>query len=184
MIIWWMVPDISSLADRILCHFGLFFTLLPPNNPEKIFLKKWKKLLEVYINILNMNIVNENHMIQSETQCAPDRLFLSSWAIFCPFTPITAWKMKIKKKNRKKILEISPFNSSVPNIMIIGYTVPKIWHMTNAIVIFSFWALLFPFIPQTAQKMKNSQKWKTDSDIIILHMWTKSYDHSYTVPEI
>ena len=97
MIIWGMVPEISSLADRIFCHFGLLFTLLPPNNPEKIFLKKWKKLLEVYIIILNMSTVNENHTIQSETQCAPDRLFLSSWAIFCPFTPITAWKMKISK---------------------------------------------------------------------------------------
>ena len=42
--------------------------------------------------------------------------------------------------------------------MIIGYTVPEIWHMMDAIVIFSFWALLFPFIPLTAQKMKNLQK--------------------------
>ena len=183
MIIWGMVPEISSLADRIFCHFGLLFTLLPPNNPEKIFLKKWKKLLEVYIIILNMSTVNENHTIQSETQCAPDRLFLSSWAIFCPFTPITAWKMKISNKN-KKILEISSFNTSVPKIMIIGYTVPEIWHMMDAIVIFSFWALLFPFIPLTAQKMKNLQKWKKHADIIILHMWTKSHDHSYTVPEI
>ena len=61
-----------------------------------------KKLLEVYIIILNMSTVNENHTIQSETQCAPDRLFLSSWAIFCPFTPITALKMKISKKKKKK----------------------------------------------------------------------------------
>ena len=30
IIIWCMVPEISSTTDRISCHFGLFFALLPP----------------------------------------------------------------------------------------------------------------------------------------------------------
>ena len=29
-IIWCMVPEISSAIDRIICHFRLFFALLPP----------------------------------------------------------------------------------------------------------------------------------------------------------
>ena len=39
-IIWCMVPEIRSMADRICCHFGLFFTLIPPYGPRKS--KFWK----------------------------------------------------------------------------------------------------------------------------------------------
>ena len=40
MIIWSMVPEISSTKDRIFCHLGLFFALLPPIQPRKS--KFWK----------------------------------------------------------------------------------------------------------------------------------------------
>ena len=29
-VIWCMVPEISSATDKLFCHFGLFFALLPP----------------------------------------------------------------------------------------------------------------------------------------------------------
>ena len=44
---------------------------------------------------------------------------------------------------------------------------------------FSFWAIFCPFIPLTAQKIKNKnlkKKKKTPGDIIILHICTKNYD--------
>ena len=42
---------------------------------------------------------------------------------------------------------------------------------------FSFWAILCPFIPLTAQKIKILKKMKkTAGDIIILHTWTKNHD--------
>ena len=63
--------------------------------------------------------------------------YFSFWTIFCPFTPLTVQKMKISKK-WKKNLEILSFYTSVPKIMIICYTVPEIWCMTDAIVIFHF----------------------------------------------
>ena len=48
----------------------------------------------------------------------------------------------------KKTLEISSsYTTSVPKIMIICYTVPEIWHMTDVIVIFhvgTFFVLLPP----------------------------------------
>ena len=44
--------------------------------------------------------------------------------------------------------------TSVPKIMIICYTVPKIWRVTDVIVTFSFWAIFCPFSPLTAQKIK------------------------------
>ena len=44
---------------------------------------------------------------------------------------------------------------------------------------FSSWAIVCPFIPLTAQKIKIKNKTKTKKtlgDIIILHMYTKNYD--------
>ena len=74
----------------VIFHFGLIFTLLSPNLPRKI-------------------------------------------------------KMK-KKKNEKKPLKISSFCTSVPKIMIMRYTVPEIWCVTNVVVIFDF-GLFFALLP-------------------------------------
>ena len=41
----------------------------------------------------------------------------SFWVIFCPFTPLTATKIKRKKK-RKKHLKRSSFHACVPKLMI------------------------------------------------------------------
>ena len=59
--------------------------------------------------------------------------YFSFWAIFQPFSPLTAQKNENEKK-KKKHLDIS-FYTSVPKIMIICSTVPEIWHMTHVIVI-------------------------------------------------
>ena len=60
---------------------------------------------------------------------------------------------KKNKQTKKKTttttttkLEISSFNTSVPKIMIICYTVPKIWRVTDVIVIFHF-GLIFALLP-------------------------------------
>ena len=80
----------------------------------------------------------------------------SFWAIFCPFTPLTARKIKIKKKRRKKRLEIPSFYTSVPKIMIICYNA-EIWHVTGVIAIFHF-GLFFALLPPTAQKIEIKKK--------------------------
>ena len=71
--------------------------------------------------------------------------YFSFWTYFCLFTPITAWKMKISKK-WKKHLQMSSFYTCVPKIMIIWYTVPEIWHVTDVIVTFHF-GLFFALLP-------------------------------------
>ena len=59
--------------------------------------------------------------------------------------------------------------------MIIGYTVPEIWYVTDVIVIFHFGQFL-PFYPPNSPKNKNFTKMKqTPGDIIILHMCNKNY---------
>ena len=88
-----------------------------------------------------------------EISTATDRFFLSSWGIFCPFTPLTAQKKKILKK-WKSCLEIS-FYTSEPkkSWMIIGYTVPEIRCVTD-VIIFHF-GLFFALIPSNSLKNEN-----------------------------
>ena len=57
--------------------------------------------------------------------------YFSSWAIFCPFTPLTAQKNQNLKKLKKKSLEISSFYTCVPKIMNRWFTVPEIWCATD-----------------------------------------------------
>ena len=84
------------------CHFEPFFCPFTPLTTQKIkILKKWNKNLEIssiYTCVLQMTIIwCTDHDIH---------IFLSFWAIFCPFTPLTTLKIKILNK-WKKHLEIS-----------------------------------------------------------------------------
>ena len=122
-------------------------------------------------------------MLYCSWDMARDRCnYFSFWTIFCPFTPLTAWKIKINKKNEKKHLKISSFYKSIPKIMIIFCTVPEIWWVTNVIVIFHF-GLIFALYPPPLpphphpNSPKTQKRWKkTPEDIIILHKYTKNYD--------
>ena len=46
----------------------------------------------------------------------------------------------------RKTPDILTFYKIVPEILIIGYTVPEIWHVTDLIVIFHF-GLVFALLP-------------------------------------
>ena len=73
--------------------------------------------------------------------------YFSFWAIFCPLTPLTQKIIFLFFFFKKKPLEISSFYTSVPKVMIICYTVPKIWCMMDVIFIFHF-GLFFALLPQ------------------------------------
>ena len=92
----------------------------------------------------------------SDIWSTTERIFLSFWTTFCPFTPLTTQKIKILKKWKNR-LEISSFYTSVPKIMIIFYTVPELWHVTD-VICFSFWAIFCPFTPQKSKFSKNEKK--------------------------
>ena len=47
-IIWWMVPVVQSEMDSMFCHFVLFFSLLPPQQPWKS--KSWKKKQHLHMS--------------------------------------------------------------------------------------------------------------------------------------
>ena len=155
---------------------GHFLPFYPPNSPKNQNFEKMKKMPGDII-ILHKCVKNHDHMLYCSWDMACDRCncYFSFWAIFCPFTPLTAWKMKISKK-WKKHLEMSSFYTSVPKIMIICNTVPEIWQVTDVIVIFHF-GLFFALLPLTAQKNQNCKKMrKAPGGIIILLMCTKNSD--------
>ena len=145
-IIWCIVPEIVSTTDKIFSHFGPFYT---PNNPENQNFEKIKRAPGDII-ILHKCTTNENHMRYGSWDMKHNKLkFLSFAAIFCPFTPLTTPKIKLLKK-WKPSLEVSSFNTSVPKIMIICYTVPEIWRVTHDTYdfYFSFWTTFCPLQPK------------------------------------
>ena len=63
-----MVLEIWNTTDKIFCHFGLFFALLLPKNPENQNFEKMKKKKQKQkrldiLFILDMCTINENHMM-------------------------------------------------------------------------------------------------------------------------
>ena len=58
-----MVPEIWSATNKIFCHFGPFFSLLPPN---KIKNKNFEKMKKPPGDIMNLHMctINDNQMNQ------------------------------------------------------------------------------------------------------------------------
>ena len=138
-IIWCMIPEIWSTRDRIFSHFGPFFALSPPTpltTQRTNILKNWKKsywyhhVTQVYHKWQSYDIWLLRYQLQQTD-------FFYHFGLFFNLYPLTAPKMKISQKWRKR-LEISSFYTSAPKIMIIGYIVPEIRHMTDVIAIFHF----------------------------------------------
>ena len=72
MIIWYMVPEIWNKKDRIFCHFGLFFALLPANNSEN---KKFEKKKSGDIILLRVSTIYENHIMYGSWDMEHNRIF-------------------------------------------------------------------------------------------------------------
>ena len=178
-VIWSMVPEIQSGTD-IFCHFGPFFALPPlclPKDPKnQNFEKKLKKCLEALSFYGYMSTINVNHMIYGSWNIRCDReKFLSFWAIFCPFTPLTTWKIKILKLKKTPgdiiILQICTIND---NLLVYGS-----WDMKHDWQnFFCHFGAFLPFYPTNNLKSQNFEKLKKISgDIIILHKCTKNHYH-------
>ena len=59
-----MVPEISSVTDRIFCYLGQFFAHLPPKNLKNQNFEKMKKQPEDIIT-LHICTINDNNMMYS-----------------------------------------------------------------------------------------------------------------------
>ena len=123
----WYMTDIYNYFSfwTIFCHFT-------PLTAQKIkILKQWKKHLEIssfYISVPKIMIICYS---VSEIWRVTDVIVIFHLGlIFCPFTPLTAQKIKILKK-WKKHLEISSFYIRLSKIMIRWCMVPDIWCTTD-----------------------------------------------------
>ena len=148
--------DMKCDGQNFLSFWTIFCPFTPETTQQIKILKKWKKTPGGII-ILHTCTKNHDHMLYCSSDMMCDGCnYFSFWTIFCPFTPLTAQKIKILKK-WKKHLEISSFYTSVPKIMIICYTVPEIWYVTDVIVIFYF-GFFPPFYPPNSPKNQNLKK--------------------------
>ena len=130
-----MVPEIWSTTDRIFCHWSIF-SFYPTNNPKNQNLSKnennaWRHYHFTYVY----------HKWQSDEvwflRYDVRQNFLSFWAIFCPSTLATTQKIKIlrKKKNTWRYYHFTQVHKKLWSLY---YTIPEIWHVTDAIFIFHF----------------------------------------------
>ena len=103
--------------------------------------------------------------------------FLSFWVIFdfCPFTPLTIQKIKtLKKWEKKKNMEISPFYSCASQIIL---HLMIIWCIFLRYGVQSVLDQLLPFYPTNNLKNQNFEKNEKNPEDIILHKCTKNHDH-------
>ena len=125
----------------ILDHFLPFY---PPKKLKNWNFENMKKTPRDII-ILCKCTKNHDHMLFCSWDMTCDRCnYFSFWAIFYLYPPNS-----LKNENFRQIkkrLEISSFYTSAPKIMIIWYTVPEIWCVTDAIVTFHF-GLFFALLP-------------------------------------
>ena len=160
-------------CDRNNCYFSFgaifcFYSLIAQKNEN---FKNKKKPLEISSFCKCVPKIMIIRYTVPEIVQLTDVLFIFHFELFLPFYQ----KMRNSEK-WKQCLEIL-FYTSVTKIMIIHYTVPEIWHLTDVTVIFHF-GLFFPFYHPNSLKNENlKKKEKTPWDIIILHKCTKNHDH-------
>ena len=107
-------------------------------------------LLKIYWQIIKIH----DHMLYFSWDMARDgcKCYFSFWVIFCPFTPLTAWKIKISKKMKKTPGDIIILHNYIKNHDHMLYCS---WDMAHdGCNYFSFWAIFCPFTLLTAQKIK------------------------------
>ena len=83
-ILWCMVPEIWSAADRIVCHVGLFLSTYPPS-----FFQNFEKMNKIPGDIIILYIctINENHMYGSWDMEHDKWNFFSHFGLFFALFP-------------------------------------------------------------------------------------------------
>ena len=134
-------------------HFKWLFALLHPNNPENQSFEKMKK--KKHLEILSFYTSAPKIMIICYT--VPEIWYMadcyfSSWVTFYHFTPLTAWKIKIKKKKKQSSGDTIILHKCTKNH---DHILCCSWDMAHdKCNYFSFWANCCPFHPQQLKKSK------------------------------
>ena len=91
-----------SATNRIFFILERFLSFYPPIDPENQNFEKLKQPPGDII-ILHKRIKNNDHTLYCFLDRAHNRFncYFLSWAIFYPFTPLTAQKIKIRRSEKK-----------------------------------------------------------------------------------
>ena len=140
--VWFLRQGAQQTEFLVILGYFLSFTPcpLPPTRSPSLTtqiiktLKKSKKHLQISFGYLQICA----DMVRDGCNC-----YFSFWAILFLFTPLTAQKNEKFKKMKNRSWDII----IVPKIIIICYTAPEIWRVTDVIAIFHF-GLFFALLPQ------------------------------------
>ena len=160
-----MTYDIWFLRYKVqlFCHLGSFFALFPPSQPE---IWKYQKNEKTPGDTIILHRCTKWLYCSWDMACdGCNYFFILGYTFpFYPFPPPPNCPKNENFKKWKQYLEIPTFITSVPRIMIICFTAPEIWHVTDVIVIFHY-GLFLPFLPLPARKIKISKKCKKHLEI-------------------
>ena len=141
-----------------------------PNDPEYQNFEKNKTGLEILSFYTYMCTINEEHMIHGSWNIRCDRLkFSTFWAIFCPLSPLTTWKIKIltlkKTPGDITILQICTINNN--------HMMYSSWYMElDRHNFLSFWTVFLHFYPPMDPENQNFQKkWKKHLKVLSLYKY-------------
>ena len=151
-IIW----DTEWDRHHFLSFWAIFCPFTPTNNTVNQNFEKVKAMhRDIFLHEyhkwkLHKCTINDNYLMYATWDMKCDRQCFVLLVHFLPFYPINP---KNQSFEEMKILEeILTLTTCVLKIMIICYTLPGIWHVTD-VIIFHFGYLL-PLYPITAQKIK------------------------------
>ena len=143
------------------CCFS-FWTIFCPFTPNSQKHENFKKIKKTLWDIIILHKCTKNHdymlYCSWDMTCHRCPCCFSFWAIFCPFTLLTAQKMKISKQWKKKMWRYHHFThvyqkSWLYAVLFLRY---GIWRMQ---LLFFILGYFLPFYPLTDQKMKIPKKW-------------------------
>ena len=152
-----------SVIKRTFCHFEPFFTLSPPSTKKTKVLKKIKKAWK-YHPFTNVHHKWRSYDVRFLSYGPQQIEFFVILGYFLPFYPTNNQKNENFEKKMNKILE----DIIICYTMIICYSVPEKWCVTNVIFIFHS-GLFFALLPSNSPKIKNYKKWKEFLEISSLN---------------
>ena len=156
--------------DRIFCHFGPFFVLLPPplTTPKIKILKKWKKI---------HGYINDNHMIYGswDMECK-DKVFLSFWTNFALLLPDNPENQNFENEKNTWRYYHFPHVYHKWKSYDVWCMVSQIWSVTDRI--FCHFRLFFALLPPPPSPTPKSKFWKNEKSAWRYH-FTLVYQKSW-----
>ena len=107
--------DVECDRQNILSFWTIFCTFTPLTTQKIRILKKMKKPPKDIIT-LHMRTINDNHMMYGSWDMDRNgQTFCHFWTVFCPFTLLTTWKIKLLKNWKKTPGDIIILNKCTKN---------------------------------------------------------------------